>query len=67
MGFSHGLMGGNMKDSILMIRKKDKEHFIGLMAVNMRESGRTVNRMESEHIHQPQEKQSKASGLKARE
>jgi len=62
MEYSHGQMEEDMKDSILMIKKKVTETFTGQMGENMREDGKMESSMELACIHLQVEKQSKESG-----
>ena len=45
-----GMMGENMKDSIIWIKNKDLEYFHGLMAKNILVSGRMASNMEGENL-----------------
>lgn len=44
MEFLHGLMGGNMKASMWMIKSKVMEYLLGQMVVNMMVIGRMENK-----------------------
>ena len=48
--FILGKMEENMKDSIIWIRNKDSEYFLGLMAKSILVSGRMVSNMEGENL-----------------
>ena len=48
--FTLGKMEENMKDSIIWIRNKDLEYFLGLMAKSISVSGRMVSNMEGENL-----------------
>ena len=51
MAFIRGRMEGNMRDSIIMIKKMDLESMCGPMAVVMKASGITGNSMELENLY----------------
>ena len=51
MAFIRGRMEGNMRDSIIMIKKMDLESMCGPMAVVMKASGSTGNSMELENLY----------------
>jgi hypothetical protein len=65
--FSHGLIIEDMKENILMIRKKEMEYFIGPMAESTKENGKMENSMDKENTHQLLVKRKEGSGLKERE
>jgi hypothetical protein len=48
--FSFGLMVVNMKDNILMIKKKDMANLVGQMVVAIKVNGKTGNKMVKELI-----------------
>jgi len=48
MGCLLGVMVKNMMDHTLMIKKRDMVFFIGQMAKNIKEIGRTANNMEKD-------------------
>lgn len=48
MGCLLGVMVKNMMDHTLMIKKRDMVFFIGQMANNIKEIGRTANNMEKD-------------------
>jgi hypothetical protein len=43
-------MGENMKESKRMIKRKDMEHFFGVMAKYIKECGKMESNMEKENI-----------------
>ena len=62
-----GQMEGNTKETILMIRKKDKVLSIGRMVENMKVAGKTANNMATASTHLPVAKSNKEDGMKARD
>ena len=61
-GYSLGMMGENMKDSLFLIRKKVMVYFIGLMGSYMMGNGKMESNMGSVYIHLYKEKLNKAIG-----
>ena len=47
--YLHGKMVGNMKESIIKIKRKGMVRFIGLMEDNIKECGLMANSMGKEH------------------
>ena len=64
---SPGLMADDMKEIILMIRKKDKECFIGQMEENIKVAGKMENNMEKAFINLLAVNKSKESGKKEKD
>jgi hypothetical protein len=64
--YSHGKMEGNMKESIMKIKRKDMVHFIGLMEDNTKECGLMANNTEKEHLLQTMVSQEKVNGISER-
>jgi hypothetical protein len=50
MECTYGMMGGDMKDNIIMIRSVDMGYICGQMVENMKDGGTKVNSMDLEHI-----------------
>jgi hypothetical protein len=65
--YSHGLMGGNMRESTLWTRKKDMECSIGLMEGSMWGSGLMGNNMEEGLLYLIMEHREKESGILEKE
>jgi len=49
LDYLYGKMARNMKENLLMIREKGKEHLHGLMAVSILENGKVENNMDKVH------------------
>merc|ERR1711957_374303 len=64
---SHGLTAEDMKEIMSTTRKKEMESFIGQMAGNTKEAGKTENNMELELIHQQAVRLSKVNGQKVKD
>jgi len=60
-------MEEDMKVTMLMIRKRVKVDFSGLMEENMKEDGETESNMESEHILQLVVKPNKVNGKRVKD
>ena len=54
----------DMRENILMIKKKDLVSFFGLMAESMKENGRMENNTGRENTHQHREKLKRVNGPK---
>jgi hypothetical protein len=63
---SHGMTDEDMKELILMIKKKDRVHLNGQMAESILENGTTENSMEKEFISQRIQKRRKENGRQGR-
>lgn len=64
MVFSHGKMVRNMKDSLSMIREKDKVSSTGKMEESMMVCGKMENNMEGVHLQQKMEIREQVNGTK---